>query len=216
MFSKKTKLTALICAGLMLFQTFTIQATPTRNEEVFMEDYVELQGMIKCNENADGSSTLVNVDTPNEKIKVPSNTPITLRTTKNISAKEVKKGADIDLRVVYDVRVDGKIVIPAGAIAKGKVSFAQKPKMWGKPGKIEIVVEELRMNDTVISLNSAPYTEEGESRATSAWIWFGVSLIILWPCIFVPFFLKGRDAVISIGTTIDAYTSKTELLEPVL
>lgn len=203
------KLTALFFACLMFIESVTLQATPIIVEDNFtIMKEIELKGKI-LSPNEEKFITIIDAKDPEKIMKVPSNTLIALKTTKEISAKEVKKGANISLRVAYDVRVKGETVIPAGTLAKGRVSYAQKPKMWGKPGKIEITVEELRMDNTTIPFTSDPLNEEGESRSGAAWTWFVVSLIILWPCIFVPFFLKGRNAVIPVGASIDAFTIKT-------
>ena len=76
-----------------------------------------------------------------------------------------------------------------------------------------MAVESLIMpngNDIKISANEL--NNQGDSKAAVAWVCFGVSLIILWPLIFVPFLIKGKDAEINANTTVEAFTTSDVLL----
>lgn len=211
MFPKYAQISALLCAGLMFMQSVTLQAIPVIHNADFVNKDKLLEGWLQSAEQAE-EIIIVNAENEKETVKLPAMTTVSLRPTQTVTSKEVKKGAKVQFQVIYDVRVRGKTVIPAGSFAQGYVTYAQRPKMWGKPGKIEITVESLSVEDKMITLFSQPYTEEGESRATTAWIFLGVSLVILWPCIFVPFIVKGKEAILTPYTTIDAHTTKTEVL----
>lgn len=159
------------------------------------------------------NSSLTNTNNKNEKITLPANTPISLKVENSISTRTAKVGDIITLRVAYNVMKEGQIVIPAGSIAKAQISYLKKPKIFGKAGEIRMAVESLIMpngNDIKISANEL--NNQGDSKAAVAWVCFGVSLIILWPLIFVPFLIKGKDAEINANTTVEAFTTSDVLL----
>lgn len=209
--SKYQQILALLSAGLMFMQSVTLQAMPTVHDTTILDKNIVLDGFLQYTEPTE-EIVMVNSENEKEIVTLPAMTTVSLRSTQTITSKDVKKGAEVHFQVVYNIKLKGKTVIPAGSIAKGKITYAQRPKMWGKPGKIEITIESLSVGNETLPLSSSPYTEEGESRATTAWIFFGVSLIILWPCIFVPFIIKGKEAILTPHTTIDAYTKKAHVL----
>lgn len=212
-----TKPFAVCLSFMLLFFTFQSQtaqaANPAdfENGKLIRKQKVEVQAYL-CNTNehpvineliAAGKDKELT-----EYVTLKAGTPVTLQTTQQISSQYAMAGQSIDFRVVYDVSVDGKVVIPAGSVAKGTVVNAQKPKMFGKPGIISIQVKSVQAADgQQISLSSNTQMREGDNKKALAWILFGVSLIILWPLIFVPFFLKGKNAEIPQGMNIDANTT---------
>jgi hypothetical protein len=204
---KTKKQIALLFIFIMLFQCFYIQ--PIRAVEVLpLDDSYEAYLI------AEQEIGILAPDNSEEPIYIPANTPISLRLENTISTENCKEGDNVNLRVSYDIHVNGKTVIPAGSIGKSIVSLVEKPKIFGKAGKISLKINSVITPDgKFIAVSGNDFTRNGESRATQAWVWFGVSLLILWPCIFVPFFLKGKQAEISSGTIFDVYTVKKELVE---
>lgn len=194
MFMRKIRLVTLFLSVLMFVHSFTLLAVPVAYLSETINTGMELEGW------------LCSVGEPES---LPANTLVTLKTTRTITSKDIRRGEEITLRVAYDVMVKGKTIIPAGTLAIGRITHVRKPRLWGKPGEIALMVEELQLEGRTIALSSDAVREEGESRATAAWIWFGVSMIILWPCIFVPFFLKGRHAVVPANTSVDAFTTQS-------
>jgi len=191
---------------IFLFQIIYIQ--PMRASNILSSDD-NVEARILTAEN----SSLTNTNNKNEKITLPANTPISLKVENSISTRTAKVGDIITLRVAYNVMKEGQIVIPAGSIAKAQISYLKKPKIFGKAGEIRMAVESLIMpngNDIKISANEL--NNQGDSKAAVAWVCFGVSLIILWPLIFVPFLIKGKDAEINANTTVEAFTTSDVLL----
>nr|WP_320037741.1 hypothetical protein [uncultured Bacteroides sp.] len=191
---------------IFLFQIIYIQPMQASNI-LSSDDNVEARILTAEN------SSLTNTNNKNEKITLPANTPISLKVENSISTRTAKVGDIITLRVAYNVMKEGQIVIPAGSIAKAQISYLKKPKIFGKAGEIRMAVESLIMpngNDIKISANEL--NNQGDSKAAVAWVCFGVSLIILWPLIFVPFLIKGKDAEINANTTVEAFTTSDVLL----
>jgi len=191
---------------IFLFQIFYIQ--PIQASNILSSDN-EIEARILTKEN----SSLINTNNKNEKIALPANTPISLKVENSISTKTAKVGDIITLRVAYNVMGEGQVIIPAGSIAKAQITYLKKPKIFGKAGEIKMSVESVIMpNGNNIKVSANELNNQGDSKAAVAWVCFGVSLIILWPLIFVPFLIKGKDAEINANTSVEAFTTSDILL----
>lgn len=152
-------------------------------------------------------SRLVNANNEKESFVLPANTPVTLKLESSITTKTVKVGEIVNFRVAYDVMHEGKVAIPAGSRAKAQITTLKRPRIFGAPGRISMSVESLVMpNGSDIKISSNELNAKGDSNAAIAWVCFGVSMVILWPLIFVPFLIKGKDVEIPVNTSIEAYT----------
>lgn len=140
-------------------------------------------------------------------VQIPSNTMVTLSTENKLSSKNAIAGSEVALRVAYDVVIEGTVVIPAGAMATGRVLEAKKAKIFGKPGYLSIGVESISVDGRSIPVSGPEMSDKGESKSAISWVCFGISFIILWPLLFVPFCIKGQEAEIPAGTKLTAYTS---------
>ena len=196
-FSRKSIATVL----LLLFVSETVFSAPvsTATLDISSIDHFTF-GMLISEE-----AHLV-CDELNKDVAIPQNTQVTFTTEQNLSSKTALVGMEIPLRVAYDVIIDGQVVIRSGSIATGRVIEAKKARIFGKPGYLSICVERIEMSGGSIAVSSREFTDEGESKAGLAWVCFGVSFFILWPLIFVPFFIKGREAESPAGTRLSAYT----------
>jgi hypothetical protein len=140
-------------------------------------------------------------------IKLPAGTAVKLETTRIISTETLQAGQMIDLKVTADVLVDGKVVIPAGSIANGQVTRADKPKALGREGRIEIQIKSVKAIDGQdIPLSSGAIFKEGEDKQTLA-IVLGLLLCIL--CLLI----KGKDAIVPIGTPVAANVASNSEIE---
>ncbi len=195
---------------LLYFQMQTVNAINFANiEDAIYHKNVEEEHII-----IDTLRTSIKINEGDNNITLRAGTAITLQTTQQISSQYLVAGQNIDFRVVYDVIADSEVVIPAGSIAKGTVVHAQKPKMFGKPGVISIKVNSVQAVDgQQIPLSSNVQMREGQNQKAIAWGIFVVSLFILWPLIFVPFFIKGKNAVIPQGLNMDASTTTNAQIE---
>lgn len=198
--SSKKKI-SIFLTFVFLFQVFYIQ--PIQASNILSSDN-EIEARILTKEN----SSLINTANKKEAMTIPANTPITLKVENSISTKKAKVGDIVTLRVAYNVMSEGQVAIPAGSIAKAQISYLKKPKIFGKGGEIKMSVESIIMpNGNNIKISANEINDQGDSKAAVAWVCFGVSLIILWPLIFVPFLIKGKDAEINANTSVEAFTT---------
>ena len=70
-----------------------------------------------------------------------------METTQPIKSEVVKAGYTLYFKVLYDVKVNDKIVIPAGSRATGQVVRSEMAKGLGKPGAVEVQVNSVEALD---------------------------------------------------------------------
>lgn len=132
-------------------------------------------------------------------VKVPAGTPVMLRTAQAISPQNVKAGDPVSFTVADDVVVDGKVVIKAGSQAKGEVVKAEKRGILGKPDRVSVQITSVTAVDGKTLPVSAAKAAEGEDKMVLGII---LTLICL-PLLFI----KGGEAEIGAGTTVQAMTT---------
>jgi hypothetical protein len=131
--------------------------------------------------------------TGNVGIVLNAGTPIQLETMNVIQSDMVSIGQTIDFKVKYDVKVDEKVVIAAGSIARGQVSRAQMARGLGREGFVEIQIKSVKAADgQEVFLTGGNLDQQGEDRAALA-IVLGIFVCILFLT------MKGKEAFIPIG-----------------
>jgi hypothetical protein len=134
------------------------------------------------------------------KVTVPSGTRVPLAFAETVDPQFKSMGDRVALRVTNDVRVDGKVVIEAGASAFGEVTVANKKGNIGKAAEVGVVLKYVTAVDgTEIPLSAQKYVK-GQDKVTTA-IVVAVLLCIL------GLLIKGGDASITEGTTLEANTT---------
>ncbi|MFO7264697.1 MAG: hypothetical protein FWJ73_00665 [Limnochordales bacterium] len=73
-----------------------------------------------------------------QRVHLPAETLVRVRLLTEINSGRNQVGDRIRYRVVEDVRVDGRIVIPAGAEGEGRVTAVQSAGRFGQAGRVEI------------------------------------------------------------------------------
>ncbi len=136
--------------------------------------------------------------TGNVGIVLNAGTPIQLETMNVIQSDMVSIGQTIDFKVKYDVKVDEKVVIAAGSIARGQVSRAQMARGLGREGFVEIQIKSVKAADgQEVFLTGGNLDQQGEDRAALA-IVLGIFVCILFLT------MKGKEAFIPIGYEFSA------------
>jgi hypothetical protein len=98
--------------------------------------------------------------------ELPSQTEVLLRLNSQITSRDQRQGDTFPLTVVQDVRVDGRVVIPAGTRAIGQVTWRTGRGGFGKSGKLEIAMRYLELDGRRIPL-SGFYRQEGEGNTAA-------------------------------------------------
>ena len=136
---------------------------------------------------------------------LPANTEVILRMSDELTSKggKFKAGHMFRLTVAYDVRAQGKVVIPSGTLAMGEVTMRTGKGVMGKSGKMEVELRHIDLNGRIIPLNGK-FRQEGEGNTLAA-----VGAILLSaPLLFV----TGKSAVIPRGRELTGYTVAAETI----
>ncbi|MES2265182.1 MAG: hypothetical protein V4520_00385 [Bacteroidota bacterium] len=129
---------------------------------------------------------------------LPSGTSVVMETITAINSKEATVGQVLEFRIKGDIKVNNKVVIAAGSIAKGQITRTQHAKAIGKEGYIEVQIKSVTAVDgqEVYLANSNLY-KEGDNKQTIS-IVLGVLVCVLF------LFLKGKEVTIEPGYQVTA------------
>ncbi len=129
---------------------------------------------------------------------LPAGTIVILETTAPVSSKDAQVGQTVGVRVKYDVKIKGKLLIKAGAAGSAQVTAAETGKGMGKQGSLSLRPNVVQAVDgQMVPLTGNGSTATGEGKTGNA-----VALAV----VVSPLFLlkKGKDATIPPGTELQA------------
>ena len=130
-----------------------------------------------------------------------------------INGKNLSQGQTIDLRVKYDVVIDGYRVISAGAPARAIVSSVRKRKMFGKAGEIQLLPQYVQMADgQFLPVTGMPTNFEGKNRKDLAWGGVAAGVLTGGAGFLALPFIKGKAAEIPAGTALHCSVMGTRQL----
>jgi hypothetical protein len=131
-----------------------------------------------------------------------------LRLTKEVSSANAQVGDAVNFDAIDDVRLGDVLVIPKGSHALGKVTTVVPKRHMGRPGKLDISVEYVRLpSGEKLPLSGSPEKSGGGHQARMAGAMVATSIIV-WPA--APFFLfmHGKDITIPSGQEVAVYTAE--------
>lgn len=135
-------------------------------------------------------------------------TPVHLSLTQQVSSANAKVGDAVNFDTVEDVRLGDTVVIPKGSHALGKVTTVVPKRHMGRPGKLDMSIEYVRLpSGEKLALSGSP-SETGkghQGRMAGAMV---ATSIVVWPA--APFFLfmHGKDITIPAGQAVTVYTAE--------
>ena len=100
---------------------------------------------------------------------IPRGTKITVRTNTMVTSDRSFVGDPVDVVLVNDLVVNGKLIARKGAAAQGTIS-AVEPSTRGKvdlPGSVSIRLETLETPEGTYHLSTNEYTRQGRGRSRS-------------------------------------------------
>ncbi|MBW4026369.1 MAG: PEGA domain-containing protein [Acidobacteria bacterium] len=152
------------------------------------------------------SSTAVKGEAPKPNTLLDG-TPVKLRLGRTISSSDARVGDQVDFEVLEEIKVDGVIVIPKGAIALATVTTAEHKKSMGRAGKLDVNIDSVRLADGEKAALRA--TEGGKAGGhvgamTGAMV---ATSIVFFPAAPLFLFIHGKDMTIPKGTPVTAYVN---------
>ena len=132
-------------------------------------------------------------------------TPVTLRISQTVSSADAHLNDRVEFEVVDEVRVSETLIIPKGAIAWGSVTEAQHKRRLGRGGKLEIVMNSVKLADGETTPLRA--TKEAQGGGHQGVMTAGIIAtgLIFWPVAPAFLFIHGKDITIPKGTEVPTF-----------
>jgi hypothetical protein len=139
-------------------------------------------------------------------------TPVRLRLNRNVSSADATVGESVDFEVLDEVSLNGIAVIPKGSTAIGTVTEAVPKRRMARGGKLEIVLDYVRLADTEKAAVRAVRDAKGGGHTGGMTAGIVATGLIFWPA--APFFLfmHGKDITIPKGAEVVAYVNGDQKL----
>jgi hypothetical protein len=140
-------------------------------------------------------------------------TPVKLRLSRNVSSADAHEGDSVDFEVLEDVAASGIVVIPKGSVAIGSVTEAQPKRRMGRAGRLEMVLDYVRLADTEKAAIRAVKDAKGGSHVAGMTVGIVAAGLLFFPA--APFFLfmHGKDITIPKGAEVTGYINGDMRLE---
>lgn len=154
--------------------------------------------------------------TPFQKLLVKDGTPIKLKLKRGVYSQYAKIGDEVDYLVDEEVVVNGKIIVPEGAIVKGKVVSAEHKRRMGRGGKIDISADSIKLfNSQSIPLRAFQHARGGGQGLDMSGEMLAAAALTLG--VGAPFvlFKHGKDIEIRQGSSFTAFVDGDTWLEDI-
>lgn len=134
-------------------------------------------------------------------------TPIKLRIAQTVSSADAHVDDRVEFEVLEEVRIQGVLIIPKGGIALGTVTEAQPKRRMARGGKLEIVMDSVRLTDGDKAALRATKGGSGGGHAGAMTAGIVATALIFWPA--APFFLfmHGKDITIPKGAEVPTFVN---------
>src|SRR5215469_8825505 len=154
-----------------------------------------------------------NVEVVPGQMILQEGTPVKLRLTRNVSSADATVGESVDFEVLDEIVVNGIVVIPKGGTAIGTVTEAVPKRRMGRAGKLEIVLDYVRLADTEKAALRAVKDAKGGSHTAGMTAGIVATGLLFFPA--APFFLfmHGKDITVPKGAEVTGYVNGDVRLE---
>jgi hypothetical protein len=132
------------------------------------------------------------------RVELPANTEVLLRTNDALTSKNAQEGDSFSLSVAHDVMLSGYVVIPRGTRAVGEITWRTGKGMFGKSGKMDIELRYIDLGGRRIPIEGK-FRQEGSGNTVAT----ATSVALLWPVAPV---ITGKSATIPKGRELMAHT----------
>lgn len=181
-----TFIRGLLCL-LLFFQSPSSSMASTQQDSAKKQDH--------------GSPTI------DPKTTLEDGTPVKLRISQTVSSADAHLNDRVEFEVLEEIRIGDALVIPKGGIAWGTVTEAQPKRRMGRGGKLEIVMDSVRLVDGEKAALRATKEVQGGGHVGAMTAGIVITGLILWPA--APFFLfmHGKDITIPKGTEVPTFVN---------
>jgi hypothetical protein len=134
-------------------------------------------------------------------------TPVKLRISQTVSSADAHVDDKVEFEVLEEVRVADILVIPKGGIAWGTITEAQSKRRMARGGKLEIVMDSVRLVDGQKAALRAVKNAKGGGHTGAMTVGIVATGLLFWPA--APFFLfmHGKDITIPKGAEVPTFVN---------
>lgn len=133
------------------------------------------------------------------EITIPENTEVLVRLKRLLTSKHARVEDRLDLEVVSDVVLDGKVIIAKGAAARGTVTQAAPARTFGRSGKLVFSIDSVQAVNGESVRVSTSRSLEGEGQVGASVV--GIALFGV-----LGAFIKGKNVEVLPWTQYVTYT----------
>jgi hypothetical protein len=152
------------------------------------------------------------IPSPSSNFVLQDGTPIRLRMSRNVSSADSTVGESVDFEVLEDVVIDGVTVVPKGGTAIGTVTEAVPKRRMGRAGKLEIVLDYVRLADKEKAAVRAVKDVKGGSHTTGMTVGIVATGLLFWPAAPLFLLMHGKDITVPKGSEVTAYVNGDQKL----
>src|SRR5712664_733412 len=143
-----------------------------------------------------------------QKLLVKDGTPIKLKLKRGVYSQYAKIGDEVD--------VNGKIIIPEGAIVQGKVVSAEHKRRMGRGGKIDISADAIKLfNSQSIPLRAPQHVRGGGQGLNMTGGMLAAASLTLGVGAPFALLMHGKDIEIRQGSSFTAFVDGDTWLEDI-
>jgi len=151
-----------------------------------------------------------------EKLLIKDATPIKLKLKRGVYSQYAKIGDEVDYLVDEEVVVNGKIIIPEGAIVQGKVVSAEHKRRMGRGGKIDISADAIKLfNSQSIPLRALQHVRGGGQGLNMTGGMLAAASLTLGVGAPFALLMHGKDIEIRQGSSFTAFVDGDTSLEDI-
>jgi hypothetical protein len=147
------------------------------------------------------------------QVELPAGTKIGCRLEQTLSSATAEEGQTVNLSVTENVRVNGAVVIPQGAMVAGTIVQAVPKRRMGRTGKLDFSIDKVRATDgEYVPLRYTMQKKEGGSHGVRTGVITAGVAVAFWPAAPLVLLMKGKDITINRGVVFDVFTDQPHVL----
>jgi hypothetical protein len=143
--------------------------------------------------------------TPNGRNTLEDGTPVKLRIAQTVSSADAQVNDRVEFEVLEDVRILDTLIISKTGIAWGTVTEAQSKRRMGRAGKLEIVMDSVRLVDGEKAALRATKEAQGGGHVGAMTVGIVATAVVFWPAAPLFLLVHGKDITIPKGTEVPTF-----------